>query len=902
MPKMTILNLKEKNIFESPPKFSGPDRKYFFYLTERLKNILINLKSPTNKVCLFILTGYFKASQKFFLRNFYKSDIEYITNQLGYNSEKINKNNYEDHTYRRHKKIILEYFGFKEFNCQTGSLLKKEIDSMIKSQLKPKLILFQIIDILKRKKIEIPTYNILANLIIDRINKNKIKLMKIIDENLNDDLKCLLNSLLEKRDNNELNLKVLRYKLTFLKKFSQSTKPTKIRKNIEDLKSLRKVFEKFKNILLQMNLTNDGIAYYAGSVIKFEIFQLIRRKNNDKYLHLIAFVTHQYFKLQDILIDILLLSVQNVINSSKREHKEKYYAERESRQQTVHNFTDYIKKSISWQTNLEIIINQKKLSVIEKFDKIKQSFDNTKNERENIQSQLLSFETHSEGLKKNIEYYNILETKSLKLQNKVSNIIKNLEFNSKTSEKSLIEAIEYYKTKDGNVDKNSPENFLESNEKEIIFSKEKFRISLYKTMLFIKIAVAIKSGQLNLIHSYKYRSLDEYLIQKDKWNNEKIDYLERSDLSEFDNANNLLNKLKNNLKKQYILTNNNVNSGLNKHFKLTSSNLYTLKTPKIESSNIGSPANLFPEKHYISLSEILITVNLFTDFMNDFKHWRNKYTRNKPSYQTFLAGITGYGCNVGIKKMAQISKNISESELENTVNWYFSLDNIREANNSVLKVIKKLELSNMFKKDKNILHTSSDGQKFNVAIDSLNANYSFKYFGKNKGVSVYSFIDESHLLFYSTVISSSEREAAYVIDGLLHNDVIKSDIHSTDTHGYTEVVFGVMYLLGFTYAPRIKNFQKQYIYDFKNNKNLKKDDFIITSQKYINTKIIKDNWDDILRFVSTIRLKKTTASQLFKRLNSYSNQHHLYKALKEFGKIIKTNFLLNSTVISSYYK
>jgi hypothetical protein len=56
----------------------------------------------------------------------------------------------------------------------------------------------------------------------------------------------------------------------------------------------------------------------------------------------------------------------------------------------------------------------------------------------------------------------------------------------------------------------------------------------------------------------------------------------------------------------------------------------------------------------------------------------------------------------------------------------------------------------------------------------------FKYFGQNKGISVYSFVDERHLLFYSTVISSSEREAAYVIDGLLHNETIKSDIHSTD--------------------------------------------------------------------------------------------------------------------------
>ena len=40
------------------------------------------------------------------------------------------------------------------------------------------------------------------------------------------------------------------------------------------------------------------------------------------------------------------------------------------------------------------------------------------------------------------------------------------------------------------------------------------------------------------------------------------------------------------------------------------------------------------------------------------------------------------------------------------------------------------------------------------------------------------------MLFHSTVISAAERESAYVIDGLMHNDVVKSDVHSTDTHGY----------------------------------------------------------------------------------------------------------------------
>ena len=103
-----------------------------------------------------------------------------------------------------------------------------------------------------------------------------------------------------------------------------------------------------------------------------------------------------------------------------------------------------------------------------------------------------------------------------------------------------------------------------------------------------------------------------------------------------------------------------------------------------------------------------------------------------------------------------------------------------------------------------VLHTSSDGQKFEVAVDSLNANYSYKYLGKDKGVSVVTFIDRRDLMWHSTVISSAEREAAYVIDGLMHNDVVKSDVHSTDTHGYSEIIFAATHLLMFEFAPRIK--------------------------------------------------------------------------------------------------
>ena len=217
---------------------------------------------------------------------------------------------------------------------------------------------------------------------------------------------------------------------------------------------------------------------------------------------------------------------------------------------------------------------------------------------------------------------------------------------------------------------------------------------------------------------------------------------------------------------------------------------------------------------------------------------------------------------------------------------------MNNANNKILELIEKMELKDIFKDNKDKTHTSSDGQKIAVGVDSLNANYSFKYFGKGKGASIYSFIDDSHRLYYSTVISSSEREAAYVIDGFLHNDVVQSNIHSTDTHGYSEIVFAISYLLGITFAPRIKNFKDQRLYSFEKTSFYKDLNYNILPDRVIKSEIITKSWDDILRFITTIRLRETTASQLFKRLSSYSRQHLLFTALKEFGKIPKSTFLL----------
>jgi TnpA family transposase len=491
-----------------------------------------------------------------------------------------------------------------------------------------------------------------------------------------------------------------------------------------------------------------------------------------------------------------------------------------------------------------------------------------------------------------VDSYAVLAAQSRKLHNRVAEIVKVLDFiGDMTSE--LMAAIQHYKAKDGVIYQTAPLGFLEPQEQQgVLDDAGTIRASLYKALLFIKIALAIKGGVLNLLNSYKYRSLDDYLIPKQDWEAHRDAYLMRADLTAVADFKLTLSTLATRLDQQYHQTNQRILAGLNPYVHFRKDGSFHVSTTKGDPEDSEPLLAVLPKKRYISLLEVLATVNRFTHFLDAFEPWRVMYARSKPPDRTFFAGIIGYGCFIGIHKIARISSGITEFELESTVNGYFTLDNIHAANDRVIQFMDGLALPEVYRQPDGLLHTSSDGQKFEVAHDCLHANYSFKYFGADRGVSAYTFIDMRHFLYHSLIISAAEHEAHYVIDGLMHNDVVKSDIHSTDTGGYSEILFGVMHLLGFAFAPRIKNFAKCQLYAFQKRKEYQLKGYKILPDGYIKTEPIALKWDDVLRFIATIKLKEVTASQLFRRLNSYSRQHPLYQALKEFGKIPKSDFLL----------
>ena len=73
------------------------------------------------------------------------------------------------------------------------------------------------------------------------------------------------------------------------------------------------------------------------------------------------------------------------------------------------------------------------------------------------------------------------------------------------------------------------------------------------------------------------------------------------------------------------------------------------------------------------------------------------------------------------------------------------------------------------------------------------------------------------------------------------------------------------HLLGFSYAPRFKNLKRQRLYLFRNRKGVDRSAWKIKPAGYADAEIVIQQWEEILRLIATIKLKKVTASDPFHR-------------------------------------
>ncbi len=887
MSRIKLLPLHEIREFDTPTIFTTSQQSHFFNITDDLEIELDKLRHPCSKMGMLLQWGYFKFHGRFYeVLDFREEDILFVSKQLNFNLKHLDfRSFYTNHLAFQHRERILSIIHWRPYDEE---LFKHQVERLVESQLVPRKVLWETRAYLFRQGIESPAYDKYVRIISDVL----LAFSKRINLSLEKHLTALHREALD-----EFLVKKVAYQKSEIQKYKviiHPKTPKEIKQSVQLFEVLRGRLEKVGTLVEKLNLSDAIIDYHAHWVTIADNDKI--ETNVDKYLFLLCFLIRQVRQRQDYFIDIIQNSVKTAENRAKMAQKEEYFNQQKQRRQATQLVID---SRISYKKRVEEVKNILK-SVQDNDTKIAQIEDifEVDDSLTDVQLALIESLDIETSRDEKTEFYRLWQGQSIWLSNRVSQPILQLIINQEETDKTLFEAIRHYIDKKGKItkptknlkwlDEKQQDDLFEINEK----GDEIFQRRLYKMFLFEAINDGIKSGILNFNHSYRYRFLEEYLISKKEWKDNKEQLMTDAEMTHLADYEDNISVLKENLDQLYHQVNDGYNLGTNPHLRFDKANKPIINTPAVEKPDLSRISSYFNSARFTSILDLMADVEKTAPFLHHLGHQSKTHERKRPTNETFFASIIALGCNIGVEKMRNISKGIQISTLQHTSDWYLSLQALKDANDAIIKMKNSLDLPEIHRNDPNELHTASDGQKILNKKNSLNAAFSYKYPGYDKASVANTAVDERFAMFYSTVIVASAREAVSMVDMHLNNPVIKSTIHSTDTHGSTEVVFGMMHLLGVFFAPRIKDLGSQQLYGFKGKRDYVELDYQLVPDHTINTALIEKHWDDILRIMASLKLGKTTAEQVLKRLNSYSQQNPLQKAMKEFGKIIKSSFIL----------
>ena len=289
----------------------------------------------------------------------------------------------------------------------------------------------------------------------------------------------------------------------------------------------------------------------------------------------------------------------------------------------------------------------------------------------------------------------------------------------------------------------------------------------------------------------------------------------------------------------------------------------------------------------VKITELLMEVDEWTGFTRHFVHLRDGGPAEDRTL--LLTAILADAINLGLNRMADACPGTSLSRLSWVADWHVRDETYSKALAEVVNHHHRLPFAGHWGEGTT---SSSDGQRFRAggvggARGEVNARY-----GNDPGVIVYTHVSDQYAPFHTKVINATVRDATHVLDGLLyHESDLRIEEHYTDTAGFTDHVFALCHLLGYRFAPRIRDLADKRLATIeKPNRYPALEGLIGTT---LNIKQITTHWDEILRLATSIQQGTVTASLMLRKLGAYPRQNGLALALRELGRLERTLFTLD---------
>ena len=432
-----------------------------------------------------------------------------------------------------------------------------------------------------------------------------------------------------------------------------------------------------------------------------------------------------------------------------------------------------------------------------------------------------------------------------------------LTFRAAPAAKDLLDGVEalrdMYEDKDRKVPADAPSAFIKKRWEKLVVTSDGFDRRYYELCVLSELKNALRSGDIWVEGSRQFKDFEEYLLPTKTFSNLKqsntLPLALPTDCEQY-------------LKERTALLDQQLDAvsrmAADNGLPDASVSDSGLKVTPLETS-VPSEAEALIERAsmllpHVKITELLEEVDKWTGFTRHFTHLKTR--EQAKDKHLLLSAILADGINIGLTKMAESCPGTTYAKLSWLQAWH-----IRDETYSAALA----ELVNAQFRHPFAAHwgrgvtSSSDGQRFRAGGKADSTGHINPKYGAEPGRLFYTHVSDQYAPFHTKVINVGIRDSTYVLDGLLyHESDLRIAEHYTATAGFTDHVFALMHLLGFRFAPRIRDLADTKLYIPR--KDARYDTLKPMIGAPLNLKRIRFHWDNILRLAKR-RAPKTGAGR-----------------------------------------
>ena len=479
-----------------------------------------------------------------------------------------------------------------------------------------------------------------------------------------------------------------------------------------------------------------------------------------------------------------------------------------------------------------------------------------------------------------------------------SKFLATLEFRARGDDQGLLEALQLvrdiHQGKRRKLPADAPTEFILKSWRAYVIDAGEVDASkainwrYYELAALWELRQRLRSGNVYLIHSRRFNELSTYLMPKAHWqkNREEIALLMGAPLDAKVRLEERKQELAGLMAKVEGLLNDQDSDLREEAGRLVLTPLVAEEKTLALKQLALAISDRLPR---VNITDLLVEVDSWTQFSEALTHLNAPSRRDPESLKHLYTCLLAQACNLDFQQIAT-STGLDYRRLKWFNTWHIRDETLEGANQALVNHHFHLPLSQLW--GGGIL-SSSDGQRFPAKGSIRSARALPKYFGYRKGVTFYSWTSDQFSQYGSKPVTTTTRDSTYVLDEINNNETELSIVeHTTDTAGYTELIFALFDLLGLRFSPKIRDLPDQKLYytadiDMETFPKLK-----AHIQEHLQETQIVDDWDEMLRLTGSMKTGWVTASLIVQKLQAFPRKHPLMRSLQEYGKLIKTIHIL----------